>query len=75
MINKPPPFKGLNIRIPIVIPIKGRGFINQGSTLNPKAPRASFFASFVVGAAAAEDEDAEGTAIPRPGMSCWGFKV
>ena len=33
MINKPPAFKGLNIRIPIIIPIKGRGFINQGSTL------------------------------------------
>ena len=31
MINKPPPFKGLPIRIPIIIPIKGRGFINQGS--------------------------------------------
>ena len=30
MINKPPPFKGLNIRIPIIIPMKGRGFINQG---------------------------------------------
>ena len=29
MIDKP----GLNIRIPIVIPTKGRGFINQGSTL------------------------------------------
>ena len=33
MINKPPPFKGLNIRIPILIPIKGRGFLNQGSGL------------------------------------------
>ena len=33
MINKPPPFKGLNIRIPSIIPIKGRGFINQGSAL------------------------------------------
>ena len=33
MINKPPPFKGLNIRIPITIPIKGRGFINHGSGL------------------------------------------
>ena len=45
MINERPPFKGPNIRIPIVIPIKGRGFINQGcglglglapETLNPK---------------------------------------
>ena len=34
MINKSAPFKGLNIRIPIFIPIKGRGFINQGSTLH-----------------------------------------
>ena len=33
MINKPPPFKGRNIRIPIRIPIEGRGFIHQGSTL------------------------------------------
>ena len=33
MINKPPPFKGLNIRIPIIILIKGQGFINQGSGL------------------------------------------
>ena len=33
MINEPPPFKGLNIRIPIMIPIKGRGCINQGSWL------------------------------------------
>ena len=33
MINKPPPFKGLSTRIPIIIPIKGRGFINKGSTL------------------------------------------
>ena len=31
MINKPPPFQGLNIRIPIRIPVKGRGFITQGS--------------------------------------------
>ena len=29
MIIKPPPFKDLNIRIPIIIPIKGRGFINH----------------------------------------------
>ena len=30
MINKPPPFKGLNIRIPIIIPIKGRGLLIRG---------------------------------------------
>ena len=33
MINKPHPFKGLNIRIPIVIPFNGTGFINQRSGL------------------------------------------
>ena len=33
MINKPPPFKGLNIRMPIIIPMKGRRFVNQGSAL------------------------------------------
>ena len=33
MINKPSLFWGLNIRIPIIPPIKGRGFINEGSTL------------------------------------------
>ena len=32
MIHKPPLFNGLNIWIPIIIPVKGRGFINQGST-------------------------------------------
>ena len=39
MINKPPLFKGLNIRIPIMIPIKGRGFINQGPGLGVLACR------------------------------------
>ena len=34
LINKPPPFKVLDIiSIPIIIPIKGRGFIHQGSGL------------------------------------------
>ena len=33
-MNTSTPFcKGLNVRIPIKIPVKGRGFINQGSTL------------------------------------------
>ena len=35
MINNPPTFKGLNIGIPIIIPINGRGFINHGSVLSP----------------------------------------
>ena len=35
MINKPPR-KGLHIRIPIMIPIKGRGFTKHGSGLDPK---------------------------------------
>ena len=30
MINKAPPFKGLNIRIPIIIPINGRGLLIRG---------------------------------------------
>ena len=34
-IHKPDLFKGLNISIPDIIPIKGRGFINQGSTFKP----------------------------------------
>ena len=33
MINKPALFKGLNTRIPVIIPVEGRGFINQGSGL------------------------------------------
>ena len=33
-MNKPPPFKGLNIRIPTTIPTKGREFINRGSGLH-----------------------------------------
>ena len=37
MINKPRLFTGRNIGIPIVILIKGRGFINQGSTLRALA--------------------------------------
>ena len=30
MINKPPAFKMLDIRIPIIIPIKGRGLLIRG---------------------------------------------
>ena len=36
VIHKPPPFQGLNIRIPIMIPFKGSGIINEGSTLGSK---------------------------------------
>ena len=32
------PFKGLNMGIPVIIPTKGRGFINQGSTLQLFSP-------------------------------------
>ena len=32
-MNTPPRCKGLDIRIPIIIPMKGRRFINQRSTL------------------------------------------
>ena len=43
MINKPPPLKGLSIGIPILIPIKGNGFIKlelkcMGLNLRPKTP-------------------------------------
>ena len=31
MIYNNPPFKGLKNRIPIIVPTKGRGIINQGS--------------------------------------------
>ena len=34
-IKKPLPFKGLNDRMPILVPLKGRGVINQGSGINP----------------------------------------
>ena len=33
MIDRPRPLKGLNIGIIIIIPIKGRGVMYQGSTL------------------------------------------
>ena len=33
MIHKPPPLKGLSIRIRNIFPIKGRGFIHQGTGL------------------------------------------
>ena len=36
MINRPPPFMGLTIRIPIIILIKGRGLINQESGIGHK---------------------------------------
>ena len=36
MIDKPPPFTGPNIRMPIVLSIKGSGFINHGSGYSPR---------------------------------------
>ena len=39
MINNPPPCKGLNSRIPIIIPVKGRGFINHGFGLGLRPRR------------------------------------
>ena len=44
-MNKPTPFKGLNIKIPNIIPIKGRGFINHGFTLVGQALKACVEAS------------------------------
>ena len=32
-MNRPLTFKGLSIRTPVILPIKGRGFANHGSTL------------------------------------------
>ena len=50
MSNNPPPFKGLNIRIPIVLPIQGRGFTNQGSGLGLKIGSVAFtFRALVFG--------------------------
>ena len=44
MIDEPPPFKGLNFRIPIITRIKRRGFINQGLAYPfLKRPRPSNF--------------------------------
>ena len=43
MIKNPPPLKGLDIRIPITIPIKGRGFINHGSGLGCHASALGFW--------------------------------
>ena len=39
MMYKPSPFSGLNIGIPTIFPIKGRGFVNQGSGLASKLHR------------------------------------
>ena len=39
MINKPPCFKGLDIRISIVISMRGSGFITHGSTLGLRVLR------------------------------------
>ena len=37
LMNKAPPFEGLNMRIPIVIPMKRRGLIYKESTLGFKS--------------------------------------
>ena len=49
MINQPPPFKGLNVVIPIIIPGKGRGFINHGSTLRAKSLTSTFLTFRLLG--------------------------
>ena len=46
LIKKTPSFKGLNVRILIMIFAKGRGFINQGSA-SPSCPKVSFFQGVV----------------------------
>ena len=65
MINKPPPFKGLNIRIPIIMPIKGRGFINQGSGL-PGSGRILIAIKVFADVAMVEVIDKLGLATPPP---------
>ena len=57
MINKAPPFKGLNVRIPILIPIQGRGFINHYITLSPASGNDGFGAR---GALASQELQVEG---------------
>ena len=42
-IAESPPSKGLNIWIPSIKPIEGRGFINHGSTLPASCPVFSFW--------------------------------
>ena len=37
MINEPPLFKGLSIKTPVTLPVKGRGFIYDGFGLHAKA--------------------------------------
>ena len=37
MMNKAPPFKGLDIKIPFISPIKGGKFMNLGSTMRAVA--------------------------------------
>ena len=52
MIYNPPPFKGLSVRISIIIPInpiRGRGFMNKGSTLHPDDICRAYETSDVVG--------------------------
>ena len=39
MSNKPSAFESFSIRIPIIVPIKGRGFINWESTLAAKCQK------------------------------------
>ena len=37
-MNNLPPFEGLNMKIPIIIPMKRREFINHGCTLGFRVP-------------------------------------
>ena len=39
MSNKPPPFEGLTIRIPVIVPSKRRGSISHGFTLEATCGR------------------------------------
>ena len=66
-MNKSLPFKGRNIRIPTIIPIKGRGFINHGSTLG----RSGWAEPFEV----ADSDDSSAMAVEQLEVSAWARKL
>ena len=79
MINEPPPFKGLIIRILIIIPIKGKGFINQGSGLlrlatgEPPSPQIPEVLGFRVWGE--NNKPWVCTPVAGLGFRVWGFRV
>ena len=41
-MSKPPPVKGLDIGIPMITPMKGKGFINERSTSSGRKQHAEW---------------------------------